>query len=94
MHHLAMHFAISVCLVHRILHKLIPFLHCWVVPKYVRWHSMAHWRSLVGIFPEWPNVVAILDCTPFRISKPKGNHIFLHICVKIFVEHHVEKSWY
>ena len=72
MHHLSMHFGISVALVHRIIHKIIPHLHCWAVPKYIRWHSMAHWRQLAGTFPEWPNVVGILDCTPFHISKPKG----------------------
>ena len=27
---------------------------------------------MVGKFPDWPLVVAIIDCTPFRISKPKG----------------------
>lgn len=72
MHHLTMHFGISVGLVHRIIHKILPFLHCWAVPKYIRWHTMNQWRRLAGTFPEWPNVVAILDCTPFRISKPKG----------------------
>ena len=72
MHHLAFHFGISVSLVHRIIHKMIPHLHSWAVPKYIRWHSMAYWRRLAGTFPEWPNVVAILDCTPFRINKPTG----------------------
>ena len=33
---------------------------------------MAHWRSLTGTYPEWPRVVAILDGTPFHISKPTG----------------------
>ena len=33
---------------------------------------MQEWRNLAGTYPEWPRVVAILDCTPFRISKPKG----------------------
>ena len=55
----------------------MPFLHSWLVPKYIRWHSMAHWRRLAGTFPEWHNVVAILDCTPFRISKPKGYIYFI-----------------
>ena len=76
MHHLAMHFGISVGLVYRIIHHIIPYLHSWAVPKYIRWHSMAEWRRLAGIYPEWPHVVGILDCTPFRISKPKGNNIF------------------
>ena len=77
MHHLAMHFGISVGLVHRIIHKFIPYIHSWVVPKYIRWHNMAHWRSLAGFYPEWPHVVAILDCTPFRINKPKGKY-YIH----------------
>ena len=72
MHHLAMHFGVSVGLVHKIIHSIIPCLHMYLVPKYIRWHSMAHWRRLTGYFPDWPNVVAILDCTPFRINRPKG----------------------
>ena len=38
---------------------------------------MDHWRRLAGVFPEWPTVVAILDCTPFRISKPKGKLVWI-----------------
>ena len=34
---------------------------------------MNTWRNIAGYFPTWPRVVAILDCTPFRISRPKGN---------------------
>ena len=72
MQHLSMHFGIPVSSVHKILHRVIKLLHDYLVPKYIVWHSMAHWRSLAGTFPEWPRVVGILDCTPFRISKPKG----------------------
>ena len=72
MHHLAMHFGISVGCVYKIIHTCILYLHAYLVPKYIIWHSMAHWRNLIGTFPEWPRVVAILDGTPFRISKPKG----------------------
>ena len=72
MHHLAMHFEIPVSSVHAILHKTIIILHVYLVPKYIRWHSMPHWRNLAGTYPEWPNVVAIIDGTPFRISKPTG----------------------
>ena len=75
MQHLSMHFGVSVPLVHKVIHKIIPYLHVYVVPKYIRWHSMAHWRRLAGYYPDWPNTVAILDCTPFRINKPKGNKI-------------------
>ena len=77
MQHIAMHFGISVPLVHKVIHRNIPYLHSYIVPKYIHWHSMAHWRHLAGYFPEWPTVVAILDCTPFRINKPKGNEFLL-----------------
>ena len=33
---------------------------------------MNKWRSFVGTFPDWPTVVGIVDCTPFRIRKPTG----------------------
>ena len=72
MHHLAMHFGISVGCVHKTIHKLLPYIHTYFVHKYIRWHSMAHWRRLSGHFAEWPTVVAIMDGTPFRISRPKG----------------------
>ena len=52
---------------------MVPILHVYIVPKYIVWHSDRKWRSLAGKFPQWPRVVAIVDGTPFRISKPKGN---------------------
>ena len=73
LYHLSMYFAIPVTSVHRIIHKIIPYLHAAIVPKYIKWHDMNYWRHLHGTFPTWPNVVAIIDCTPFRISKPSGN---------------------
>ena len=72
MHHLAMHFAISVSCVHKILHRYVKILHSQLVPKYIKWHPMNIWRHLAGIYQEWPRVVAIVDCTPFRINRPKG----------------------
>ena len=72
MSHLSMHFGISTPCIHKIIHRLLPVLHSYVVPKFIKWHSMHHWRRLVGTFPEWPRVVAIIDGTPFRISRPKG----------------------
>ena len=77
MSHLAMHFGISVAAVHNIIHRIIPYLHSYLVEKYIRWHSMPHWRRLAGFYKDWPTVVAIMDCTPFRISKPKG-YIFCY----------------
>ena len=74
MTHLASQFGIRVAAVHRILHKNLPRLHAHLVPKYIRWHSMNHWRALSGTIQEWPTVVAIMDCTPVRISKPKGEY--------------------
>ena len=70
--HLSAHFGIPVSCIHQIIHKFVRILHSYLVPKYIRWHSMDHWRRLTGIYPEWPRVVAILDCTPFRISRPTG----------------------
>ena len=73
LHHLALHFSIPVTSVHRIIHRIVPLLHSCLVKEYIIWHDMNYWRNLQGYFPSWPNVVAILDCTPFRISKPAGN---------------------
>ena len=76
MHHLSMHFGISVSCVHRIIHHTLPILHVFIVPNYIQWHSAKHWNDLAGEIPQWPKVVAIVDGTPFRISKPSG------ICIK------------
>ena len=73
MSHLSMHFGVSVSTVHEIIHKMLPYLHDYLVHRYIKWHSMAKWRSFVGTFPDWPNCVAILDGTCFRISKPTGD---------------------
>ena len=75
MHHLAMHFGIAVSCIHKFIHRIIPILHTYVVPTYIKWHRMNRWRHLAGYFPEWPRVVAIIDGTPFRISRPKGINI-------------------
>ena len=79
MQHLAIHFGVPVSCIHRIIHKSVKILHAYVVPRYIRWHTMPEWRNLAGTFPEWPKVVAILDGTPFGISKPKGlcNNVYL-----------------
>ena len=73
MHHLSAHFSIPVSCVRQILHQMLKNLHVYLVPKYIKWHTMRQWRQLAGFYPEWPRVVAILGCTPFQISKPKGN---------------------
>ena len=70
--HLSMHFGIPLSSTHRIVHRCVKLLHAYVVPKYIRWHNMQYWRNLAGTYPEWPRVVAILDCIPFRISRPQG----------------------
>ena len=72
-HDISARFQIPSSTVHRIIHKMIPYLHVYIVPRYIVWHSDRKWRSLAGEFPQWPRVVAIVDGTPFRISKPKGN---------------------
>ena len=48
-------------------------MHVVFVPSYINWHTDQQWLRLSGYFPYWPWVVAILDGTPFRISKPRGN---------------------
>ena len=73
MEHLATHFGISVSCTHRLIHKCLILLHAYTVPKYIKWHNMQTWRNMAGSYPEWPRVIAILDCTPFRISRPKGS---------------------
>ena len=73
-HHLGSQFGINVSTVHRIIHLMVKYLHAYLVQKYIKWHTMRQWRSLQGFFPEWPRVVAILDGTPFRISKPSGGY--------------------
>ena len=70
---LATDFSVPVSCIHRIIHKYIRILHDLLVPLYVRWHTMAEWRNLAGKFPEWPRVIAIVDGTPFRISKLTGD---------------------
>ena len=72
LYHLSTHFGIPLSCTHRIVHKCLKLLHAYLVPKYITWHTMQEWNNLVGIYPEWPSVVAILDCTPFRISRPRG----------------------
>ena len=71
-HNISSLFGINVSCVHKIIHEIIKYLHAYLVPKYIKWHSMADWRKLRGIFPECPRVVAMIDGTPFRISKPRG----------------------
>ena len=72
LYHLASHFGIPVSCAHRIVHKCVKLLHAYLVPKYIRWPTLQQWRNLAGRYPEWPRIVAILDCTPFRISRPRG----------------------
>ena len=78
MHSLACQFGISVSCIHKIIHKYVKILHTYLVPKYIRWHSMNTWRQLAGSFPDWPTVVGVVDGTPFRISKPKGYYNFIY----------------
>ena len=75
MTHMSSVFGICVSSTHQIIHDFLKMLHAYLVPKYISWHRMNYWRNLAGTYPEWPNVVAILDCTPFRISKPTGINI-------------------
>ena len=72
--HLAMHFNVGLSTVHDCIYRNLPYLHTYLVQNFIRWHTMPRWRNLVGTFPDWPNCVAILDGTCFRISKPVGTY--------------------
>ena len=80
MHHLAMHFGISVSCVHRIIHRIIPMMHVCVVRKFIKWPTHQEWQNLAGFYQQWPRVVGIIDGTPFRISKPKGKYMKVVSC--------------
>ena len=103
MHHLSMQFGIEVSRVHSIIHRMILLMHCYLVPKYIRWHSMIKWKKYcwdlsqmakrsrytslmdqsLDIFEMSINLInhcslliaAVMDCTPMRISKPKGDFL-------------------
>ena len=90
---LSSQFGIPVTSVHRIIHKILPIFHVTLVKKYVKWPSHAEWHALAGGIPEWPHVVAILDGTPFRISRPAGMHsnvnqslLYMYLHPKIVTE--------
>ena len=72
MHHLAMHFGVSVSCVHRVIHRIVPMMHVCLVRKFIKWPSLQQWNNLSGFYPQWPRVVGIIDGTPFQISKPTG----------------------
>ena len=92
---LATQFRIHISCVHRTIHHIIPLMHVALVNKYIKWPTMAQWTALAGFFPDWPRVVDIMDCTPFRISKPKGIKIvaetvrlqfyFLNFCLGVIL---------
>ena len=72
MQHLSVQFGVSVASVNRIIHKVLPVLHSYMVRRFIKWPSINEWNSLQGTLPLWPRVVGIMDGTPFRISKPTG----------------------
>ena len=92
MENLSVLFNIPVSRIHWILHKFVKILHAYLVPKYIKLHSMNVWRHLAGIYPKWPTVVAIVDCTPFQISKPKGRARICDTC-KYPAIFHVKKEF-
>ena len=54
---------------------MIPVLHVDLVKKYIKWPNAQEGNALKGFYDHWPRVVAILDGTPFRISKPSGWYV-------------------
>ena len=83
MHHLGMHFGISVASVHRIIHNIVPLMHVDLVKKFIKWPTANEWRSMARYYRHWPTVVGIIDGTPFCISKPMGEDLLIIICNQI-----------
>ena len=73
------------------IHQILPKLHTYIVPKYIQWHSANYWNSLAGEFPKWPKGVAVMDCTPFKISHPAGNEM-LHLSTENLAKMSSHKS--
>ena len=86
MHHISSQFGIPVSCVHQIIHRTLIMMHVYLVPKYIQWHNRYQWQSLAGTIGHWPRVVAIVDGTPFRISRPTGlmQRLFYRRDKKIF----------
>ena len=52
-------------------------MHFKLVRTFIKWPTIIEWQQLAGGYPQWPRVVAILDGTPFHISKPGGRRNLL-----------------
>ena len=69
-------FGIPVSCVHKIIHKLIKYLHVYLVQKYIHWHTMNDWRLLRGYYPEWQSCCNSGLYTILHNQKPKGYFLF------------------
>ncbi len=69
---LAYMFGIDVSVACRILHEVIPILHQYLVPRFIRWPSNAEWQRRRNEIDHFPSAVGYLDGTCFRISCPVG----------------------
>jgi hypothetical protein len=65
-------FGISVKTVSAVIFHILPILHRILAPSQIVWHTPAYWQTLRNRFPEFPNVVAMIDGTIIRINRPKG----------------------
>ncbi len=70
--HLGVMFGVSPMILSKILHHVIPILHEYLVPRFIRWPSNAEWQRRRGDIDHFPSAVGYIDGTPFRISRPKG----------------------
>ena len=49
--YLSKEFNISISAACMTIHKILPLMHEYLVPNFIKWHTMYYWRSLAGDFP-------------------------------------------
>ena len=69
---LSSRFGVSISTIHRDVEHILPILHTTLFPREVFMPNAAEMRAMRGGFPDFPNALAIMDGTPFRINRPKG----------------------
>ncbi len=72
MHLLTFMFGVDVSVVCRVVHDVVPILHQYLVPRFIRWPTNAQWLQQRNEIEGFPSAVGFIDATPFRISRPVG----------------------